>query len=110
MRTSSQRLRIRIYLEDSDRWQGRPLYHVLIEAARQDGLAVAMALKGVFGYGCKTHQNAGKMLREEGNPPVIIEIVDEEPIAREFLKRMDEYLREAMVTIEPIETIHYRMD
>ncbi|MFA6028364.1 MAG: DUF190 domain-containing protein [Elusimicrobiota bacterium] len=110
MKTPSRQTLMRIYLEENDRFQGRPVYQAIVEAARQDGLGGAIVLKGVLGYGYKAEARAGKMIKHDDNPPVLIEIVDAEEKLKKFQPRLDEFIREALVTFQPVEALHYKLD
>lgn len=39
MRTESQAHLLRIYVNESDRWEGRAVYETIVRAAREQGLA-----------------------------------------------------------------------
>ncbi|MEI8192211.1 MAG: DUF190 domain-containing protein, partial [candidate division NC10 bacterium] len=75
---------------------------------REEGLAGAPVLKGLFGFGSKSHLNSGKHLRLEENPPIVIEIVDSGEKVGLFLKRLDEFVREGFVTLDDVQMISYR--
>lgn len=44
-----------IYIDESDQWQGKPLYTALVESARNQGIAGATVLRRVEGYGVRHH-------------------------------------------------------
>ena len=44
---------VRIYLGESDRWHGRPLYQAIVERMRERGMAGATVLRGIEGFGAK---------------------------------------------------------
>jgi len=107
MKTPSRAQRLRIYIDEADRWQGRPLYQAVVEAAREEGLAGATVLKGLFGFGSKSHLDSGRHLRLAENPPIVIEIVDSEEKVALFLKRLDELMREGFVTVDDVQRVSY---
>mgnify|MGYP001133888741 CR=1 FL=1 len=43
--------RICIYLGESDRWRGKPLYAALLDTLKEQGIAGATVLRGVAGFG-----------------------------------------------------------
>ena len=51
MKRESRAKLVRIFLGESDRWKGRPLYIAIVEAMRGAGLAGATVFKGIVGYG-----------------------------------------------------------
>ncbi|MBI3549085.1 MAG: DUF190 domain-containing protein [Elusimicrobia bacterium] len=94
---------LRIYIGEGDKWQGRPLYEEIVRRARDEGLAGATVLKGVTGYGLAHGQLGAK-----DGLPVVIEIVDSEEKIAGFLPRLDEPVREGLVTMEKVEVVMYR--
>lgn len=99
---------LRIFIGDSDRWQGKPLYQALVEAARAHGLAGATVLHGVMGYGAHSRLHSANILRLSSDLPVIIEIVDLPERIDAFLPTVDTMVQEGMVTIEAAEVWLYR--
>ncbi|MBI5244153.1 MAG: DUF190 domain-containing protein [Elusimicrobia bacterium] len=108
MKTPSQARRLKIYIDEAERWQGRPLYQAVVEAAREEGLAGATVLKGLCGFGSKSHEDAGRHLRFGENPPIIIELVDSQENIARFLARLDELIRDGFVTLEDVQRVSYR--
>jgi len=99
---------LRIFIGDSDRWHGRPLYEAIVEAARQHGLAGATVLHGIMGYGAHSHLHYAGILRLSTDLPVIIEIVDLPERIQAFLPVIDEMVTEGLVTVEAAEVLIYR--
>ena len=67
---------LRIFVGESDKHHGRPLYEVLVEEARRRGLAGATVLRGVLGFGVNSRIHTAKILRLSEDLPMIVEIVD----------------------------------
>lgn len=99
---------LRIFIGEADKWQGRPLYEAIITVAREEGLAGATVMKGVMGFGCKSHMHTAKFLRLSEDLPVIIEIVDSDEKIQKFLPTLDPMVREGLVTQEKVQVIWYR--
>ena len=94
--------RVRVYLDERDTSEGRPLYMLALERLQREGATGATALRGVAGFG------PGHRLRTSGpmdlsqSVPVVIEWIDRaERIAR-VLPRLDDLLPEALITIEDL--------
>ncbi len=51
MKLSEEGQLLRIFIGESDRWEGKPLYEALVLKAREMGLAGATMLRGLMGYG-----------------------------------------------------------
>ncbi len=99
---------LRIFIGESDKADGRPLYEVIVREARARGLAGATVLRGFVGFGANSRIHSSKVLRLSEDLPVIVEIVDEESKIEAFLPRMDELVTEGLVTLEKVRVILYR--
>ncbi|WP_038042456.1 DUF190 domain-containing protein [Thermus tengchongensis] len=98
---------LRVFVGESDRYQGRPVYEALILAAKERGLAGASAFKGFMGYGAHSRVHSAKILQLSEDLPVMVEIVDTEEKIRAFLPVLDGIVREGLVTLENVEVIRY---
>lgn len=99
---------LRIFIGEQDRWQGRPLYEAIVHLAKKEGMAGATVIKGFMGFGCKSHMHTAKILRLSEDLPVVIEMVDSEEKINAFLPRLDEMVKEGLMTLEKANVIMYR--
>jgi PII-like signaling protein len=99
---------LRIFIGESDRWHGKPLYEAIVLASREHGLAGATVLRGPMGFGANSHIHTAKILRLSEDLPMIIEIVDTENKIHDFLPVLDEMVAEGMITLETVHVLRYR--
>jgi PII-like signaling protein len=99
---------LRIFVGESDHHDGHPLYQVIVEAAKKDGLAGATVLRGLMGFGAHSRMHTAKILRLSEDLPIIIEIVDRPDRIESFLKKIDPMIEEGLVTLEKANVIAYR--
>ena len=99
---------LRIFVGESDRHGHRPLYESIVLQAREAGLAGATVLRGVMGFGKHSILHTAKILRLSEDMPMVIEIVDSLEKIEGFLPRLDELIKDGLVTIEKVRVIHYR--
>lgn len=99
---------MRIFVGESDKRGGRPLYEVIVEEARKRGLAGATVLRGFLGFGANSRIHTAKILRLSEDLPVVIEIVDGEERIEAFLPDLDGMLEEGLVTVERVRVFAYR--
>jgi len=99
---------LRIFIGESDRHGGRPLYEWIVMQAREQGLAGATVLRGIMGYGAHSRIHTAKILRLSEDLPIVIEIVDAPEKIEAFLPVLDEMMDEGMVTVEPVKVLIYR--
>ena len=107
MRIEGPGLLLRIFIGESDRWQGRPLHEALVLKARAMGLAGATVVRGLEGFGAHSRLHTAKVLRLSEDLPLIVELVDREERIREFLPECEAMIGDGLVTLEPIEIIRY---
>lgn len=99
---------LRIFIGESDRWQGKPLYEAIILKAREMGIAGATMLRGMMGYGAASRIHTAKILRLSEDLPVVVEIVDSTEKIAAFLPLIEEMVQEGLVTLENVRVLQYR--
>ena len=69
---------LRIFIGETDKYKGKPLYEAIVIKARELNLAGATVFRGIMGYGATSRIHSIKLLRLSEDLPVLIEIVDSE--------------------------------
>ena len=110
MKIEGTGLLARIYIGESDTWQGRPLYEAIVHLLRDRGLAGATVLRGIEGFGAKQHIHTTRILRLSEDLPILIEVVDIEERVRAILPQLDAMVTGGLITLERVEVIAYRAD
>ena len=108
MRLPEEAELLRIFIGESDRYQGRPLYEVIVLEARKRGMAGATVLRGVMGFGADSRMHTAKILRISEDLPIIVEIVDNPERIADFLPELDKMIEEGLITLERARVIAYR--
>lgn len=99
---------LRIFIGESDRHEGMPLYEWLVRKARELGMAGATVLRGLEGFGARSRVHTAKILRLSEDLPIIVEIVDTREKIDQFLPLVDEAVSEGLATLEKAEVRFYR--
>jgi uncharacterized protein len=99
---------LRIFIGESDKRHGRPLYEVIVEEARRRGMAGATVLRGPLGFGAHSRLHSAKILRLSEDLPMVIEIVDKPERIEAFLPDLDAMIDEGLVTLEKVRVLVYR--
>ena len=76
MRFDGEGKLLRIFIGESDRFGGKPLYQAIVEKSRVEGLAGATVLRGIERFGAESHLHTSRILRLSEDLPIVIEIVD----------------------------------
>jgi uncharacterized protein len=99
---------LRIFVGESDRYEGKPLYRAIVERVRAEGLAGATVVRGIEGFGADSRVHTSRILRLSEDLPIVIEIVDTPERIDAILPALDEMVGEGMVTVERVQIIAYR--
>src|ERR671924_2211634 len=91
---------LRIFIGESDKHNGKPLYEWIVLKAREQGLAGATVLRGMMGFGAHSRMHTFKIERLSQDLPIIIEIVDTREKLENFLALIDTEVEEGMATLE----------
>jgi PII-like signaling protein len=99
---------VRIYIGESDRHGGKPLYQAIVERLRELGIAGATVLRGIEGFGAHAHLHTTRILRLSEDLPVLIEVVDTEERIHAVLPELDAMVNDGLITMEKVQVIAYR--
>jgi PII-like signaling protein len=108
MKQPLEGLLVRIYLGESDLYEGRPVYERIVQEAHTLGLAGATVLRGMMGYGAGSRIHTTKVLRLAEELPVVVEVVDTEDNIQRLLPFLDRAVEEGLVTMEKVRILKYR--
>jgi PII-like signaling protein len=99
---------LRIFIGESDKHGGRPLYEWIVLRAREQGLAGATVLRGLMGFGAHSRVHTFKIERLSLDLPVIVEVVDTREKLERFLAFIDGEIEEGLATLEKAQIHFYR--
>ena len=100
--------KLKIYIDNDDRYDGKPLWQLLLQEAKEYGLAGATVYKAVAGMGAHSEIRSFNVWSISQKLPLVIEMIDSESKIRGFLNQIDPKLQEALVTLEDIEVLLYK--
>ena len=98
---------LRIFIGETDRIKGRPLYEAIVLKAREAGLAGATVLRGPMSFGKSSTLHTAKVLRLSEDLPIVIEIVDTQEKIDAFLPVLDPMMGSGLVTLERVQVLQY---
>ncbi len=108
MKVAEDAVLLRIFIGESDKIKGRPLYEAIVKEARRLEMAGATVLKGVLGFGADSRMHSAKLLTISEDLPVVIEIIDRGDKIDKLMPFVDKHVVEGLVTRETVHIIKYR--
>ena len=103
-----ERTLMRIHIGESDKWHGKPLYEAIVHLLRERGLAGATVIRGIEGFGAKSHLHTTRILRLSEDLPILIEVVDQEDRVNAILPELDAMVGDGLITLERVHVLAYR--
>jgi PII-like signaling protein len=110
MRTNENGVLLRVFIGESDRFDGKPLHEAIIERVRGLGLAGATVLRGSEGFGANSVVHKARLLEMSTDLPIVIEIVDTEEKIKLLLPHLETMVQEGMITMEYVVVVFYRQN
>ncbi len=99
---------LKIYIDTTDKFDGEPLWEVLLQKVKENGLAGATVHKAVAGIGAFSEVHSFKVWALAQELPLVIEIIDDEEKIYAFLDTVDSMMQNALITLTDTEVIRYK--
>jgi PII-like signaling protein len=102
-----QQTLMRIFIGEQKKHGHKPLYQAIVEMLRKEKLAGATVLRGITGFGAKSHLRSANLLALSQDLPMVVECVDTKENIDRIMPKIDEMVSEGLVTLEKVEVIRY---
>ena len=96
---------MRAYTDEAASCGDQLVADMIVERARDAGLAGATVLRGRSGFGSGSEIHAHHLFGISDNPPLVIEIVDEEDKLRGFVGQLADLRDIGLITLERVEVV-----
>jgi uncharacterized protein len=94
-----------IYVDETDVYGTGPLYEAIVRRLRQLGVNGATAITGMMGFGAHLKVHRKRLFGISDDKPVVITVVDSEPVIREILPEVRGMVKEGLVVLLDAEVI-----
>ena len=98
---------MRVFVGEGDKHHGQPVYQALVEMLRQEKVAGATVLRGILGFGAKSHLHTTHLLRLSQDLPMVVEVVDSQDNIDRVMPKIDEMVSEGLITLEKVRVLRY---
>lgn len=97
---------LRIYIDEADRWDNRPLHEAIVEALRANDIAGVTVYKGILGYGVHRELHEPRALAH--NASLMLSVIDCEEHILSFMPILERMVKEGMAVLSDVDIITYR--
>ncbi len=107
MELDQKAVRLKIYLGESDRYEGRPAYQAVIELMRKRGLWGATVTRGIYGFGKRSLLHTASALRLSEDLPLVIETVEAEAKILPLVPELSKMVKGGLITVEDVKVLRH---
>ena len=102
-----QQTLMRIFIGEQKKHAHQPLYQAILETLRKENLAGATVLRGIAGFGAKSHLHSANLLTLSQDLPMVIECVDTRENIDRVLPKIEDIISDGLLTLENVDVIRY---
>ncbi len=95
--TSGPAKKLTIYIDETDKFQGRPVYELLLDIFLKRKIAGASMFRGVAGYGSHGKLHTAKILELSTTLPLRLEVVDSAEAITGVLPEVTSLLQKGLI-------------
>ncbi len=99
---------LKIYIDSTDTFEGKPLWQALLNEIKGFGLAGATVTKAIAGIGANTELHTFDIWSLSQKLPLIVEIIDDESKLQAFLDKFDYMIGEGLAVMSDVEVLRYK--
>ena len=100
--TSAAKL-VRIYLGESDKYNGEPLYEAIVKKLRMLEFCGATVYRGILGYGAKRHTHKGGRFHLSHDLPIMISLIEKPEKAAELIQVVSSMMKDGLIVTSDVE-------
>jgi uncharacterized protein len=101
--TGTSRKCLQIFVEDTDTWEGSPLYEAIVHLLARRGIAGATVWNGIMGYGVSRRVHRKGLFGVTDEKPVVITAIDSEEKIRAVLPHLLPMVKEGLLVLHDAE-------
>lgn len=102
-----QQTLMRIFIGEQDKYEHKSLYQAIVEILRKEKMAGATVLRGISGFGAKSHMHSAHLLALSQDLPMVVECIDTKENIDRILPKLDEMIEDGLVTLEKVDVVRY---
>ena len=94
---------LRIFLGEDDKWNGEPLYAVIVKQLRSMDISGATVYRGILGYGVKGETHKEGFLHMSRHLPVMVCVIDAAEKLNEALSTIESMMQDGLIVTSDVE-------
>jgi PII-like signaling protein len=100
--------KVTIYIDESDKWEHKPLHLAILETLRKEDCAGATVTRALAGFGAHSRIHSASLVALSADLPLVIEWVDSPEHVGRVLPSIQAMVTEGLIIVQEVEIISYR--
>lgn len=94
---------LQIYMGESDKWNGEPLYEAIVKQLRTMDISGATVQRGVMGYGLTGRTHKEGFLHISHDLPVMVSVVESAEKLKEVMDTIESMMQDGLIVTSEVE-------
>ncbi|WP_133136692.1 DUF190 domain-containing protein [Legionella rowbothamii] len=99
-------MKVSIYINESDKWNHRPLHLELMSMLDEEGIAGGTVLRAIAGFTYREPVETASFVDIGANLPLVVQFLDTEERIESILPRVKEMSGTRLIIREPVEVVN----
>ena len=108
MELTGERVIMRVFVGERDKFKGKPLYEAIVELLRSRHYAGATVLRGIVGFGASSLLHTDRFVELATDLPIVIECVETRERIDAVLPEIDAMMGGGLVSLERVDVLVHR--
>lgn len=96
---------MRIYMGESDKWNGEPLYDAIVKQLRMMDIAGATVYRGIMGYGMTGQTHKQGLLHMSHDLPVMVSVIETVEKLNKAMDTIESMIQDGLIVMSDVEYI-----
>jgi CBS domain-containing protein len=94
-----------IFVKETDQWHHQPLFLVILEFLRREGVAGATVIRGIAGFGARGQIHTATLVELAGELPIVIIFVDQADRVARIMPQLTAMVQVGLISTTPVNVI-----
>ena len=96
---------MRIFMGESDQWNGEPLYEAIVKRLRMMDISGATVYRGILGYGLKGKNHKAGFMHLSHDFPVMVAVIDSIEKIKQAMDTVEAMMQDGLIVTSDVEIV-----
>ena len=96
---------MRVFMGESDQWEGAPLHEAIVNRLRMMDIAGATVYRGIHGYGVTGENHKGGFLHLKHDLPVMVEVIDSVERIEQAMEAIESMMEDGLIVTSDVNIV-----